>query len=203
MKRTGKLSMKTVKQIKEEASACLKGKRSMQAATQLVCTAFWAAACCALCFPAPAAAALLLFSGPLALGLANISLDLTCWNDLKVSDLFCGFRRFSSALSAALVNGVYVLLWSLLLVVPGIIKMYSYAMTFFILAEEPNIGAAAARRRSVQLMRGNRLKLFRLTLGFAGWVALCVLTFGILWLWVLPYMRVSTACFYKSVKRAA
>lgn len=198
--------MKTVKQIKEEASACLKGKRSMQAATQLVCTAFWAAACCALCFPASAAAgaaALLLLSGPLALGLANISLDLTCWNDLKVSDLFCGFRRFSSALSAALVNGVYVLLWSLLLVVPGIIKMYSYAMTFFILAEEPNIGAAAARRRSVQLMRGNRLKLFRLTLGFAGWVALCVLTFGILSLWVLPYMRVSTACFYKSVKRAA
>ena len=95
---------------------------------------------------------------------------------------------------------IFILLWTLLLIIPGIIATYSYAMTFFIIADDPQAGALEAIGRSKEMMRGHRWKLFCLFLRFIGWSLLCLLTFGIGFLWLTPYMQTSLAHFYDDVR---
>lgn len=93
-----------------------------------------------------------------------------------------------------------VILWSLLLIVPGIIKVFEYAMAPFILAENPEIGALEAIHRSSAMMKGHRFDLFYLILSFIGWYFLCILTLGIGFLWLIPYAETSVAAFYENLK---
>ena len=95
---------------------------------------------------------------------------------------------------------LYVLLWSLLLVVPGIIKGFAYAMTPYILKDNPNMKNNEAIELSMAMMNGHKWDLFCLELSFIGWALLCVLTFGIGYLWLIPYMQTSVAAFYEDVK---
>ena len=93
-----------------------------------------------------------------------------------------------------------VFLWSLLLVVPGIVMSFSYAMTPYILEEHPEIGVWEASTRSREIMRGHRFDLFWLDLSFIGWAILSILTFGIGLLWLIPYMSASEVGFYEDLK---
>ena len=93
-----------------------------------------------------------------------------------------------------------VWLWSLLLVIPGIIMAHAYAMTPYILEEHPEIGAWEASRVSQKMMRGHKFRLFRLNLSFIGWALLCVPTLGVGFLWLVPYMQMSQAAFYSDLK---
>ena len=95
---------------------------------------------------------------------------------------------------------LYVFLWSLLLVVPGIIKGFAYAMTPYILKDNPNMKNNEAIELSMAMMNGHKWDLFCLELSFIGWALLCVLTFGIGYLWLIPYMQTSVAAFYEDVK---
>lgn len=85
---------------------------------------------------------------------------------------------------------------------PGIIKALSYSMSWYILCDDPKVGANAARKRSMELMRGHKWKLFCLSLSFIGWWLLCILTLGILSLWVVPYQQTALAHFYRSLTDA-
>jgi uncharacterized membrane protein len=89
----------------------------------------------------------------------------------------------------------------LLLIVPGIIAALSYSMTYFIIAENDSIGSLEAITKSKEMMRGNKWKLFCLCCRFLGWILLCILTIGIGFLWLYPYMMVSFAKFYDDIKR--
>lgn len=80
--------------------------------------------------------------------------------------------------------------------IPGIIKAYSYSMSYFVLTDHPELSANEARKRSMQLMRGKKWKLFCLQISFIGWGFLILLTLGILSFWVVPYMQTATAEFY-------
>ena len=82
----------------------------------------------------------------------------------------------------------------------GIIASYAYAMAFYVVADEPTIGAREALRRSKEMMQGNKFKLFCLYWHFFGWAILCILTLGIGFLWLGPYMSASTARFYEDVR---
>jgi uncharacterized membrane protein len=95
---------------------------------------------------------------------------------------------------------LYTFLWSLLLVVPGIIKGFSYAMTPFILKDNPNMKNNEAIELSMAMMDGHKWDLFCLELSFIGWAFLCVLSLGIGYLWLIPYMYASYAAFYEDVK---
>ena len=95
---------------------------------------------------------------------------------------------------------LFIALWSLLLVIPGIIKMFSYAMTPYILEENPELSANEAIDRSRAMMKGHKFDLFWLFLSFIGWGILCVFTLGIGTLWLTPYMQTSVAAFYEDVK---
>ena len=99
-----------------------------------------------------------------------------------------------------LLQAVYTILWSLLLVIPGIIKSYSYAMTSFILKDEPEMKNNAAIEKSMAMMEGNKMKLFMLDLSFIGWAILCIFTLGIGLLFLQPYVAISRAAFYEDLK---
>ena len=142
----------------------------------------------------------ILIGGPIALGIAGCSLSVARGCDVKLEDMFDGFSNFVSAFVLAFTNGLLIFLWSLLLIVPGIIKSYSYSMSKYILKDNPQMTANQARKASMQMMNGNKWRLFCLHFSFIGWILLSGLTLGILLLWVLPYMRVAEAEFYENLK---
>jgi len=95
---------------------------------------------------------------------------------------------------------IFISLWTLLLIIPGIIKAFSYAMTPYILEEFPELGANDAIDRSRAMMHGHKFDLFYLYLGFLGWGILSLFTAGIGFLWLIPYMETAQASFYEEVK---
>ena len=138
----------------------------------------------------------ILVSGPLAIGLCTVFLNVARRSNIEVSQLFNGFSRLLPALIAHLAMNILVLLWALLLIVPGIMASISYSLTFYIMADNPTIDPLSAIRRSKEMMYGHRLRMFYLWLRFAGWILLYVLTMGIGVLWLIPYMQTSIARFY-------
>lgn len=89
----------------------------------------------------------------------------------------------------------------ILLSIPGVVATYRYLLTSYIMAEDPEIRAKDALRKSVELMRGYKWKAFCLRLSFFGWILLIVFTLGIAGLWVQPYMMAAEASFYREVCR--
>lgn len=114
--------------------------------------------------------------------------------------LFDGYRQFGRVFLTILLQSVYTFLWSLLLLVPGVIKAFSYAMTPYVLRDHPELRCNGAIEESMRLMRGNKLKLFLLVLSFIGWALLCILTLGFGFLLLAPYYRTSIAAFYEDLK---
>ena len=122
----------------------------------------------------------------------NVARDGSC----KVSDLFLGYNDFSRICGTMLLQTVYTNLWSLLLIIPGIIKYYSYALTPYILNDNPDMRYNAAIDKSMAMMKGHKMDLFRLDLSFIGWFILGLITCYIGFLWILPYWQTARAHFY-------
>lgn len=95
---------------------------------------------------------------------------------------------------------LYTLLWTLLFIVPGIIKGLAYSLTPFIVKDNPQLSPNQAINLSMKMMKGHKFDLFYLYLSFIGWILLAMLTLGIGLLWVIPYMQTSMAAFYLDVK---
>lgn len=140
-----------------------------------------------------------LFSGPIQYGLSTQALNVVRGNRVDVGDIMAAQRRLPDTILAYIINSFLTFLWSLLFIVPGIIAAYSYSMTYFIMVDNPNLTPDEARRQSIKLMDGNKLKLFYLHLSFIGWMLLCVLTLGLFTFWLMPYMECATAEFYESI----
>ena len=143
---------------------------------------------------------LLAISGPMALGIAIFSINISRNQDARLEQIFQGFNNFNTSLGAYLLMLLFTLLWTLLLIIPGIIAVLSYSMTFYILADDNSIGAMEAIDKSKKMMDGYKWKYFCLGLRFIGWSLLCILTLGIGFLWLLPYMQVSMVKFYDDIK---
>ena len=140
-----------------------------------------------------------ILGGTLQLGYARFLLKQHDGQEAEFNDLFSQFDRFGTGFAQHFLRSLYVALWSILLVIPGIMKHYSYAMTPFILAEHPELTASEAIERSKEMMSGNRFRLFCLHISFIGWAVLCAFTFGIGNLWLTPYRQASVAAFYREV----
>lgn len=111
------------------------------------------------------------------------------------------FQEFNSRVYVTtLLTMVYTLLWTLLLIIPGIIKAYSYSMTYYVLEDNPELSGDKAIEESMRMMSGHKWELFWLHLTFIGWGLLCILTLGIGVLWLLPYMQTAQAAFYENLK---
>ena len=141
----------------------------------------------------------LVLGGPMMLGLSILFLSISRRTGSTFSQLFDGFSNFATALCAYLLTLIFIILWTLLLIVPGIIATLSYAMTFYIIADDPSVGALEAIQRSKEMMQGHKWKLFYLHWRFFWRALLCLLTCGIGFFWLGPYMQASTAKFYDDI----
>ena len=143
----------------------------------------------------------LLLSGPLYVGLYKVYLRIVRGDDyIKFSSMFDGCDDFGSNLVLGVMHTLIITLWTLLLIVPGIIKSYSYAMVYYIKAENPNYTWRECLKESEMMMKGHKMQLFILHLSFVGWVLLSLLTCGIGLLWVNTYQQTATAVFYEKLK---
>ena len=139
---------------------------------------------------------------PVAVGYANaMRLLLTRRDNNLIHNTFhIAFDNYWHKVWGMLWMTILIGLWSLLLFIPGLIKAFSYAMTPFILEENPELSASEAIHRSRMMMRGHKFDLFWLGLSFIGWIILGLLSFGIGFLWLAPYMETAQAAFYEEVK---
>ena len=140
-----------------------------------------------------------IIGGTIQLGYSVYLLKQYHRQETSIGDLFSQFFRFGTGFAQQFLVGLYTFLWTLLFIVPGIIKSFSYSMTPFILADDPNLTANQAITRSRELMDGHKWQLFVLSLTFIGWEILGALCFGIGLLWVTPYKNAAYAAFYRQI----
>ena len=139
--------------------------------------------------------------GAVSFGHARFHLGLQDGKEVCFNDLFSEMGRLGKGIGMKLLMTLYLVLWTLLFIVPGIIKSFSYAMTAYILTEHPEMKVNDAITLSRQMMKGNKWRLFCLDLSFIGWALLCVLTLGIGNLWLNPYIENAHAAFYREVSQ--
>lgn len=141
-----------------------------------------------------------ILGGVLQMGYADFLLKQHDGKEFCFSDLFSKFDFFGTGFVQNFLRTLYVVLWSLLFIIPGIIKGYSYSMTPFILAENPDLTASQAIAMSQDLMDGHKADLFFLDLSFIGWDILAVLTFNLGNIALNPYRNAAYAAFYRQIQ---
>ncbi len=140
---------------------------------------------------------------PLVWGMYMVFYEVCRSRKLELGILFDGFKDYGRVFGTMFLMGLYTVLWSLLLFVPGVIKACSYAMTPFILRDDPGLSYNAAIEKSMAMMEGHKMKYFLLCLSFIGWFLLCLLSLGIGFLFLIPYVSTANAAFYEDLKREA
>ncbi|MDD7247204.1 MAG: DUF975 family protein [Prevotellaceae bacterium] len=141
-----------------------------------------------------------LFVIPLSWGYGVLWLALARNENVDYGMLFDGFKDYLRIFLTLLLVQIYTILWMLLLIIPGLVKCYSYSMTSFILKDNPEMKYDAAINESMRMMQGHKMKLFLLDLSFIGWFFLSILTLGIGFLFLQPYMSTAHAHFYEDLK---
>ena len=141
----------------------------------------------------------LIIGGPLSLGYTTLILLISRNQKPDFAILFGGFKRFGISFAAYLLSFIFIILWTLLLIIPGIIACLRYSQTYYILSEDENIGPLEAISKSKEMMVGNKWKLFCLYCRFIGWFILCIVTLGFAGLYVGPYISQSCANFYNDL----
>ena len=123
---------------------------------------------------------ILLITGPLTLGLTMFFLAMFRKHKVETVDMFLGFEKFGKSLGLMLFQMLFIYLWSLLFIIPGIIASIRYSQAFFILADDPSKGIRQCMNESKAMMKGNKAKYFCLSLSFIGWLILSSLPATIL-----------------------
>lgn len=149
----------------------------------------------------------LLLSGPISYGMTKITLDLVRGKNggkFNFGDLLAGFTDdFLNTFLLGLLQSLFIFLWSLLFIIPGIVKSYSYAMAFYIQKDADNKDWNACLTASCKMMNGHKWELFLLDLSFLGWYivgAICCCGIGTLW--VISYHEAARANFYEQLRGA-
>lgn len=138
---------------------------------------------------------------PLLLSYYWVFLDMRRGREVSVGSLFSNLsgKLYIKTIGLYLLVLIYTMLWTFLLIVPGIIKGIAYSQSIYILRDNPGIVINDAITQSRKLMDGYKGKYFLLNLSFIGWGALCILTLGIGFIWLAPYISSSLASFYQTL----
>ena len=144
----------------------------------------------------------LIISSIIRVGYAQFNLDIIDGSDARIGTLFSRTKQMGVTIRTTLLM-IIRLVFGYMLIIPGIVMTYSYAMADYVLADNPEMNARQALKESRRIMRGNRFKLFCLSLSFIGLTLLCILTLGIGFIWLNPYMQASFAAFYREAKKNA
>ena len=140
-----------------------------------------------------------IIGGPVTLGYAKFNLDLVDGKEVEFKGLFSQFHRFGEGFVLQFLRNLFVVLWTLLLIVPGILAEYNYSMASYIMVENPGMSANDCIKASKELMKGNRWRFFCMRFSFIGWILLSVLTCGIGFLFLDPYIEAANAAFYREI----
>lgn len=143
------------------------------------------------------------FGGFFLTGVLLVGLNTVIYKSYREKELDLGLvfepftkERYLNSLVAHLLKLIFIFLWSLLFIIPGIIKAYSYSMTSFLLADNKEMSGQEAIEESKRIMSGNKKRLFFLDLSFIGWILLSLLTLGIGFLFLAPYVYSARTAFY-------
>lgn len=142
----------------------------------------------------------IILTGVIEVGLAIVFLEIIRNWQCEFGDMLKGFNNFGTNCVAGILVAIYTALWSLLFVIPGIVKAYSYSMTYYILSDHPEMTANQAIAESQKMMNGHKARLFVLELSFIPWLLLVSITFGLAAFYVVPYMQATMAAFYEDLK---
>ena len=138
---------------------------------------------------------------PVTLGLIWAWVDLSRGRKIGFAHLLEPYKTmFGKSILVSLLQGLFLFLWFLLLVIPGIIKSFSYMMTYYILRDEPELSPLQAITKSRRMMDGHKGEAFVLGLSFIGWILLGIVTLFIGFLWIIPYIGVTYAHFYNTIR---
>ncbi|HWI49228.1 MAG TPA: DUF975 family protein [Rummeliibacillus sp.] len=139
---------------------------------------------------------------PLSIGVYWFYLSLVRENNPQISTVLAVYHNGKTSIKlilAVILQKIFVLLWSMLFFIPGIIKTIAYSQTFYILRDHPEYSIFEAISESRRRMYGFKWKYFLLVLSFIGWGILCVFSLGIGFLWLVPYVTTAMATFYNQV----
>lgn len=144
---------------------------------------------------------MLVVSSAFVYSMMNMYIHITSQQHFEVDEvLFSGFKEgFGKNIITNILVSIYTFLWALLLIIPGIIKLYAYSMTFYIRVQEPLLSSDEAITRSKELTKGHKAGLFFLDLSYIGWYILVVLTIGILSFWVVPRHMTARTLFFDDI----
>lgn len=164
----------------------------------LVCLIFILISTTVGCIPVVGTIITLLLTGQLIVGTIIYFVKLNNKEEAKFSSMFEGFEKnLLNNCFTYLLEMLYVFLWTLLFIIPGIIKSYSYAMTMFLKAKNPQLESREAITMSREIMNGKKWSLFCLHFSFIGWILLSFITFGVGFVFLIPYMQASVTEFYE------
>jgi len=142
-----------------------------------------------------------ILSGPILYGVCRFMIDMACGKDYNLETLLCGFKEsFGNALVLDLLVKIYSFLCSLLFIIPGIVKLYAYSMSMYILQDNPDMQVSECINESQRMMLGKKLQLFCLDLSFLGWYIVGLLCFGVGVFFVAPYHQMARTNFYLALK---
>lgn len=142
----------------------------------------------------------IIIAGLFTFGYLSFFLKISRDEDVEIKELWSKTNMFATFIISSLLVSIFTFLWTLLLIIPGIIAAYSYQMTLYILLDNPDMNVMDAIKESKRLMKGHKMDYFILQLSFLGWIILGAFTVGILYLWLIPYMSVTICNFYNNLK---
>jgi uncharacterized membrane protein len=143
---------------------------------------------------------LILVAGAWSAGLVTYFLHFIRKEPLSLKLLFSQLPRLIPFFILLLLQFLYIFLWTLLLIIPGIIASLRYSLSYYIMVDNPDMKASEAINRSKTMMQGQKWKYFLLLLSFIGWFLLCIPTLGIGLLWLMPYVYTTQASFYEDLR---
>lgn len=144
----------------------------------------------------------LLLSGVFQFGINRFLLNFTDnTRDPKIQDLFSGFNVIFKTIGITVLQGLIITLGFILLIIPGIIFSFMYSQTFYILAEDNSKSVMECLKESRNMMKGHKFEMFILMMSFIGWILLSLVTLGIAFLWVKPYMSTTYCNYYNELRR--
>ncbi len=142
----------------------------------------------------------LIIGGPILIGAAHMMLRTIRNDDSKdIRLLFKEFDEFGRNLGIHLLAILKIFLWSLLLIIPGIVRAYSLSQIYFVGKDHPELSASDVLKKSTEMMNGNKARLFYLHFSFIGWILLAILTCGIGAIFLIPYMQTANGVFYQEL----
>ena len=153
--------------------------------------------------PGVGTVASIIIGGPITYGVAKLFLkQARDGQKMDIAGMFDGFKDdFGGTLLLGFLQSLFITLWSLLLIVPGIVKAYGYSMAFMLKNDHPDYDWRACLNESQKMMKGHKMELFILDLSFIGWLIVGELCLGVGTLWVVAYMQAAHTQFYENLRQ--